>query len=87
MKTWEALKAADEGKKIRRKWWAKGIYSVKTERPCFGGTALVTHFGSKSSNNTNYIKVGVVDWDEVFADDWEIYEEGKNERTDKSFAK
>ena len=24
MKTWEALKAADEGKKIRRKYWMKG---------------------------------------------------------------
>lgn len=24
MKTWEALKAADEGKKIRRKCWMKG---------------------------------------------------------------
>ena len=26
MKTWEALKAADEGKKIRRSWWVKGMY-------------------------------------------------------------
>ena len=52
-----------------------------------GGMALVTHFGSKSSNHTNYIKVDDVDWDEVFATDWEIYEEEENERTSKSFAK
>lgn len=40
------------------------------------------HFGSKSSNHTNYIKVDDVDWDEVFATDWEIYEEEENERTE-----
>lgn len=75
MKTWEALKAADEGKKIRRKWWVKGIYSVKTEKQCFGGTALVTHFGPECSNYNDYLKVDDLDWDDIFADDWEIYEE------------
>lgn len=31
MKTWQALKAADEGKKIRRRWWAANMYSFKDE--------------------------------------------------------
>ena len=42
MKTWEALKAADEGKKIRRKYWMKGVYSIKEESSWAGDTALVT---------------------------------------------
>lgn len=29
MKTWEALKAADEGKKIRRKCWTDDEYSFE----------------------------------------------------------
>ena len=43
MKTWEALKAADEGKKIRRKCWVKGVYSIKEENSWAGDTALMTH--------------------------------------------
>lgn len=31
--------------------------------------------GSKFSNYTNYMKVDDLDWDDIFADDWEIYEE------------
>ena len=31
MKTWEALKAADEGKKIRRKCWTDDEYSFKDD--------------------------------------------------------
>ena len=42
MKTWEALKAADEGKKIRRKCWRKGYYSFKMLEPFFQKEALVT---------------------------------------------
>lgn len=35
MKTWEALRFAEEGKKIRRKCWMDGVYSFKD-----GGGAL-----------------------------------------------
>nr|DAK59166.1 MAG TPA: Protein of unknown function (DUF2829) [Caudoviricetes sp.] len=31
MKTWEALKAADEGKKIRQSFWGEGVYSFKKD--------------------------------------------------------
>lgn len=79
MKTWEALKAADEGKKIRRKCWRKGTYSDKEELAS-GDTALVTYLDWGSG-------VDGLEWDDVFADDWEIYEEEENERTGKSFAK
>ena len=76
MKTWQAMKAADEGKKIRRKCWAYGVYSFKDESR-FCNPALITHYGRKNFNRTF----------ENFADDWEIYEEEENERTGKSFAK
>lgn len=45
MKTWQALKAADEGKKIRRKWWAASMYSCKDESR-FCNPALITHYGT-----------------------------------------
>ena len=45
MKTWEALKAADEGKKIRRRWWAASMYSFKDESR-FCNPALITHYGA-----------------------------------------
>ena len=45
MKTWEALKAADEGKKIRRKWWAASMYCFKDESR-FCNPALITHYGT-----------------------------------------
>lgn len=67
MKTWEALKAADEGKKIRRKCWRKGTYSDK-EESASGDTALVTYFDWGSG-------VDGLEWDDIFATDWEIYEE------------
>ena len=81
MKTWEALKAADEGKKIRRRWWAANMYSFKDESR-FCNPALITHYGTLG-------KEGLEDliWDDIFADDWEIYKEEENERTGKSFAK
>lgn len=41
MKTWQALKAADEGKKIRRKCCRKGYYSFKMLEPFFQEVALV----------------------------------------------
>lgn len=45
MKTWEALKAAEEGKKIRRRWWAASMYSFKDESR-FCDPALITHYGT-----------------------------------------
>lgn len=47
MKTWQALKAADEGKKIRRKCWGYGVYSFKDESR-FCNPALITHYGWKN---------------------------------------
>lgn len=72
MKTWEALKAADEGKKIRRKYWMKGVYSIKEESSWAGDTALVTH---SRMETWDYVSLVRVEWDDIFADDWEIYEE------------
>lgn len=69
MKTWEALKAADEGKKIRRKWWAASMYSFKDES-CFCNPALITHYGTLGKESLEDLI-----WDDIFADDWEIYEE------------
>lgn len=71
MKTWQALKAADEGKKIRRKCWRKETYSDK-EKLTSGDTALVTYLDWGSG-------VDGLEWDDVFAEDWEIYEEEENE--------
>ena len=51
MKTWQALKAADEGKKIRRKCWGYGVYSFKDESR-FCNPALITHYGWKNFNRT-----------------------------------
>lgn len=71
MKTWEALKAADEGKKIRRKCWADGVYSFKDEKARFGKPALWRTFGRNFGN----VSLEYLGWDAIFADDWEIYEE------------
>lgn len=87
MKTWEALKAAEERKKIRRKCWAHGVYSFKDESR-FGKPALITHLGWQTFNrNFETVSLEHLGWDAIFADDWEIYEEEENERTNKSFAK
>lgn len=45
MKTWEALKAADEGEKIRQSFWGEGMYSFKKDSR-FGvcKSMLVTHY-------------------------------------------
>lgn len=71
MKTWEALKAADEGKKIRRKWWVKGMYIYKDESSCHGKPIYVMCrrriFGSQNIESFR--------WDEMFVDDWEVYKE------------
>lgn len=76
MKTWEALKAADEGKKIRRKCWADDVYSFKDEKERFGGPALITHLGWQTFNrNFETVSLEHLGWDAIFADDWEIYEE------------
>lgn len=69
MKTWEALKAADEGKKIRRRWWAASMYSFKDESR-FCNPALITHYGTLGKESLEDLI-----WDDIFADDWEIYEE------------
>jgi hypothetical protein len=82
MKTWEALKAADEGKKIRRKCWMDDVYCFKGEPR--GKPSLITHRGRKGFDS---VIVEGLDWDDIFADDWEIYKEKENERTGKSFAK
>lgn len=84
MKTWEAIKAADEGKKIRRRYWMKGVYSIKEESSWAGDTALVTRH---RRGTCECVSLERIEWDDIFADDWEIYEEEENERTDKSFAK
>lgn len=73
MKTWEALKAADEGKKIRRKCWVKGVYSIKEENSRFGDTALVTHYKLSNKFGTcDNVSLEWLEWDAIFADDWEI---------------
>ena len=69
MKTWEALKAADEGKKIRRRWWAANMYSFRDESR-FCNPALITHYGTLGKESLEDLI-----WDDIFADDWEIYEE------------
>lgn len=76
MKTWEALKAADEGKKIRRKCWMKGVYSIKKENSWAGNTALMTHYKLSNKFGTcDNVRLERLEWDDIFADDWEIYEE------------
>ena len=71
MKTWEALKAADEGKKIRRNWWVKGMYIYKDKSSYHDKPIYVMYrrriFGSQN--------IEAFRWDEMFVDDWEIYEE------------
>lgn len=84
MKTWEALKAADEGKKIRRRYWMKGVYSIKEESSWAGDTALVTRH---RRGTCECVSLERIEWDDIFANDWEIYEEEENERTGKSFTK
>lgn len=71
MKTWEALKAADEGEKIRRNWWSKGIYCFKDESR-FGKPILIMRYDFEFYDLAN---VDDLDWDDIFADDWEIYKE------------
>lgn len=76
MKTWQALKAADEGKQIRRKCWADDVYSFKDEKARFGKPALITHLGWKNFEGTfENVSLEHLGWDAIFADDWEIYEE------------
>lgn len=76
MKTWEALKAADEGKKIRRKRWMDGAYSFKDEGTRFGKPVLMTHLGWRDfDRNFENVILEHLDWNAIFADDWEIYEE------------
>lgn len=72
MKTWEALKAADEGKKIRQRFWGEGMYSFKKDSR-FGvcKSMLATHYPGEDYDED----FGDLNWDEIFADDWEIYEE------------
>lgn len=73
MKTWEALKAADEGKKIRRKCWVKGVYSIKEENSWAGDTALMTHYRLDNKFGTcENVSLERLEWDDIFADDWEI---------------
>nr|DAG80529.1 MAG TPA: Protein of unknown function (DUF2829) [Caudoviricetes sp.] len=71
MKTWEALKAADEGKKIRRSGWVKGMYIYKDESSYHDKPIYVMYrrriFGSQNIESFR--------WDEMFVDDWEIYKE------------
>lgn len=73
MKTWEALKAADEGKKIRRKWWGDDEYSVKDEGERFGKPVLITHCGCETFFETVILEH--LGWNDIFADDWEIFHE------------
>lgn len=79
MKTWEALKAADEGKKIRRKCWTDDEYSFKDEGARFGKPALITHLGWQTSirDFDETVILEHLGWDAIFADDWEICGWGK----------
>ena len=86
MKTWQALKAADEGKKIRRKCCRKGYYSFKMLEPFFQEEALVTRCDFEC-DEPPWDGADDLAWDDIFATDWEIYKEEENERTDKSFTK
>lgn len=78
MKTWEALKAADEGKKIRRKCWRKGYYSFKMLEPFFQKEALVTRCDFEC-DEPPWDGADDLAWDDIFATDWEIYKEKENE--------
>lgn len=72
MKTWEALKAADEGKKIRRSFWGEGMYGFKDgERFGYCKSMLVIHYPSEDYDEG----FGDLGWDDIFTNDWEIYEE------------
>lgn len=76
MKTWEALKAADEGKKIRRKCWMDDVYSFKDEGARFGKPVLITHLGwGTFERNFEIVILEHLDWDAIFVDDWEIFHE------------
>lgn len=72
MKTWEALRAADEGKKIRRRWWSEGVYNFKKESR-FGKPALAMHYLRRDHKPME--RMDDLQWYDIFVDDWEIYEE------------
>lgn len=76
MKTWEALKAADEGKKIRRNWWSKGTYCFRDE-PRFSKPVLMMTYSCHGHLGRTFKTSSMedLDWDDIFADDWEIYKE------------
>lgn len=61
MKTWEALKALGDGKKVRLKYWENGRYIYRTE----SGRIL------DDTGDVVYINLtsGIID------EEWEIYEE------------
>ena len=50
----------------------KGVYSIKEESSWAGDTALVTHYRMET---WDYVSLVRVEWDDIFADDWGIYEE------------
>lgn len=71
MKTWEAIKALEEGKKIRRKYWAKD-YRLEKDKDddiieCYPNEGLYD------------LADNVIDSCDLKANDWEIYEEPKEE--------
>lgn len=76
MKTWQALKAADERKKIRRKCWMDDVYCFKGEPR--GKPSLITHRGWKCFDSTfDNVRLEDLNRDDIFAEDWEIYEENE----------
>ena len=60
------------------------MYSFKDESR-FCNPALITHYGWKNFNRTfENVRLEDLNWDDIFADDWEIYKEEGNEYTMKN---
>lgn len=56
--------------------WVKGMYSIKKEKACFDETALVTHYKLSNKFGTcDNVSLERLEWDDIFATDWEIYKE------------
>lgn len=72
MTFYEALKALNEGKKIRKKWWHAGDYIWLDEK--------------NTLKNKNGSEVSVaVDFDFMTKNEWEIYEEPVLDKEEKEY--
>lgn len=67
-----SIESGRRRKKIRQRFWGEGMYSFKKDSR-FGvcKSMLATHYPGEDYDED----FGDLNWDEIFADDWEIYEE------------